>query len=122
MTFKRFMPPTPKRTMKKSRFYQISVPDFLPGGDAAEVARGWDVAVRVQVRNSGPVEIFLSDTLTDLTQPEGPSGAIYRLPSGERDVFYLAPQQVLYALGAGPGGFVVVALSEAVIENGYNGG
>jgi hypothetical protein len=105
--------------MKKTRLYQIQIPDFLPGGDAPEVARGWDVPVRVQIRNSGPVEIFISDTLSDLTSPEGPSGAIYRLPPGERDVIVIAPQQQIYGLGAGPGGFLSIALSEAVLENGY---
>jgi hypothetical protein len=109
----------PKRVMKKSRFLQVTIPDYLPGGDAPEVARGWDVAVRVHIRNAGPVMVFLSDTLTDLTAPEGPSGAICRLPPGERDVLYLAPEQKLYGLGAGPGGFVSMSLSEAVIENGY---
>ena len=105
--------------MKKTRLYQVQIPDFLPGGDAPEVARGWDVPVRVQIRNSGPVEIFLSDTLNDLTSPEGPSGAIYRLPAGERDVIFLAPQQKLHGLGAGPGGFLSITISEATLENGY---
>jgi hypothetical protein len=105
--------------MAKTRLYQVQVPDFLPGGDAPEIARGWNAPVRLQIRNSGPVEVFLSDTLTDLTQPEGPSGAIYRLPPGERDVIFLAPQQKIYGLGAGPGGFLSISISEATLENGY---
>jgi hypothetical protein len=99
--------------MHKSRFYQVLVRDFLPSGDAPQIARGWDVPVRVQIRNSGPTMIFLSDTLSDLTSPDGPSGAVYRLPSGERDVYVIAPQQILYGLSSGAGGFVSVALSEA---------
>jgi hypothetical protein len=107
----------PKRVMKKTRFYQVAVPDYLPGGDAPEIARGWDVPTRVHIRNTGPIEIFLSDTLTDLTSPDGPSGAICRLPVGERDVYYLAPEQILYGLGSGPGGFASISLSEAVMSN-----
>lgn len=102
------------RSMRPTRLYQVMVPDFVTGGDAPSIARGTDVPVRVQIRNPSPVDVFLSDTLADLTGGETPSGAIYRLPADDRDVFVLAPQQNLYAVAAGPGGFLSITLSEAI--------
>ncbi len=100
--------------MQPTRFYQVVVPDFIQGGDAPQIARGTNVPVRVQVRNPGPVDVFLSDTLTDLTSAAGPSGNVYRLPSNDRDVFVLAPEQSLYAVAAGAGAFLSISLSDAI--------
>lgn len=103
-----------KVKMQPTRFYQVIVPPFVQGGDVPSVARGTSVPMRVQIRNPSPVVIFLSDTLADLTQAGGPTGQVYRLPAGDRDVFILAPEQNLYAMAGGPAGVVAVALSDAI--------
>jgi hypothetical protein len=103
--------------MQPSRFYQVLVPDFVQGGDTPAIARGTNSPMRVQVRNSSPVEIFLSDTQTDLTSTNAPSGSVYRLPAGERDVFVMAPNQNLYAVAAGAGAFLSISLSEALLSD-----
>jgi len=102
----------PNVKMGETRFRQFLPPQFFQAANAPPVAVATNVPVRVHIRNIGPVVLFLSNALNDLVNPEGPTGAVVRLPLGERDVFYLAPEQTLYALGAGPGGMCSVAISD----------
>lgn len=103
-----------EQKMQQSRFTEFSVPAFFPGVPAPPVATATDIALRVQIRNIGPVVLFLSATVNDINNPEGPTGNVVRVPVNDRDVFVLAPEQTLYALAAGPGGLTTVAISDAL--------
>lgn len=102
----------PNVKMHESRFRQFLPPQFFGAANPPPIATATNVPLRVHVRNIGPVVLFFSNVVNDLVNPDGPTGAIVRLPVGDRDVFYLAPQQTLYALGAGPGGVCSVAISD----------
>jgi hypothetical protein len=99
--------------MRPTRFYQVNIPDYVAGASLPAIAKATSVPVRVQVRNAGPVSVYLSDATGDLVAPGGPSGNIYELPTGERDVFVIAPGQTMYAVAAGAGGFLFVSVSDA---------
>lgn len=68
--------------------------------------------LRVLVNNVGPVVIFVSLTVTDLSPL--PTTASYRIFPGEQHSFVLAPKQGLYAVGAATGGLLSVSASEAL--------
>jgi len=103
-------PPVP---MHLSRFRDVAIPQFFQAVNAPAVAQATNVPLRVHIRNIGPVVLFFSEIQNDLNNPEGPTGAIVRIPVGERDVFVLAPEEYLYALAAGPGGIASIATSDA---------
>jgi hypothetical protein len=98
--------------MLPSRFRQFVVPWFFAGVDPPLIAEATNAPLRVHVRNIGPNALIISDVINDLSNPGGPTGAVVRLPAGERDVWYLAPKQKLYALAAGPGGLASVGISD----------
>jgi hypothetical protein len=101
--------------MQLTSFQTFSPPAAVTGQDAQPIARGTAVPVRVLVRNAGANLIFLSGTAEDTIGSDGnPSSATYRLPAASTDVFVLAPGQTLYAAGAGVGGTICVAVSEAI--------
>ena len=111
-----YPPPLNLATMA-SRFQQYVVPFFFPDVPAPPIATSTSKTFRVHVRNIGPVLVFLSDVLNDINNTEGPTGAVVRLPANDRDVFVLAPNQTLYALAAGPGGLLSVAISQALASD-----
>jgi len=78
------------------------------------LAKGASKPLRVLCNNVGPVVIFVSLTTTDLMTTPAPSTASYRIFPGEQHAFVLAAKQGLYAVGAGAGGLLSVASSEAL--------
>jgi hypothetical protein len=68
--------------------------------------------MRVMVRNSGGTLIYIAHDVTELAQV-GSTAGIYELPSGQVDIFVLAPGQALIAAAFGGGGKASVAASEA---------
>lgn len=106
--------PAQRKAIQESRLQQYTIPSFFTGVDPATIAYATDRAVRVQVRNIGAAIIILSLGINDLGNPEGPTGAVFRLPIGDRDVFVLAPEQTLYAVASAVGGIISVAYSVAV--------
>lgn len=68
--------------------------------------------LRVLLNNVGPVVIFISLTVNDLSPL--PTTASYRVFPGEQHAFVLAPKQGLYAVGAAIGGLLSVSSSEAL--------
>lgn len=68
--------------------------------------------MRILVSNVGPVVIFVSAEVGDLTPR--PTVASYRIFPGEEHVFVLAPRQALYAVANGTGGLLSVTPSEAL--------
>lgn len=70
------------------------------------------VPMRVLVSNVGPVMIWVSAEVTDLTP--APSSSTFRIFAGEQFVFVVSSTQSIYALAAGAGGLISVSLSEAI--------
>lgn len=78
------------------------------------IARGTNVPVRVLVKNIGAVPIFVAGADQDVVTAEGPSSKTYQIDALASDVFVLAAEQSLYAVGAVAGGKVSVSVSEAL--------
>jgi hypothetical protein len=98
--------------MKPSNMNTISIPAVgttTPG----IVATAAEAPLRILVRNVGPVLCFLSHQTENLANPGGPSTGVYRLPAADEDIFVLSPAQSIYSVGAGIGGILAVAVSEA---------
>lgn len=73
------------------------------------------MSVRVLVRNTGAVPLFYAGADQDVVTAEGPSSKTFRHSPGDSDVvLVLAPEQILYAVGAVKGGECSVAISEAL--------
>lgn len=102
----------PRADVQASRFREVAVPMWAANVNPLPIATARNVQIRVHVRNVGPVPVFLGDVVNDLSNPGGPTGAVVRLPIGDRDVFILAPDQTLYTLAAGGGGIISVAQSD----------
>lgn len=101
--------------MQLTSFQTFNPPAAATNVDPQPIARGTSVPVRVLVRNVGAAPVFLGGTTTDVIGPDGvPSSATYRLPVGASDVFVLAPNQTLFAIGVGAGATLVVTASEAI--------
>jgi len=105
---------SPDPVAQESRLQQYVVPNFFAGVDPATIAYATNKAARVQVRNIGAAVVVLSLVIGDIGNPNGPTGAVFQLPIGDRDVFVLSPGQTLYAIASAPGGIVSVAFSTAV--------
>jgi len=69
--------------------------------------------MRVLVRNVGGSLIYLAHDSNTLTQT-GVTANAFRLPSGQSEVFVLAPKQALFAASSGAAGLVSIAVSEAI--------
>lgn len=69
--------------------------------------------MRVVVRNTGGVVVFIAHDVADLAALSN-IGAAYQLPPGQADVFVLAPEQSIIAASQGAGGQVCIAASEAI--------
>ena len=102
--------------MKLTLFETIAIPGA--GGDdtpPVAVARGYEVPVRVLIRNTGATPLFFAGADQNVITAEGPSSKTFRLEAGSPDVvFVLAPEQVLYAVGNVAGGSCSVTVSEAL--------
>jgi hypothetical protein len=91
----------------------------VPGAASAlttplTIARGYQVAVRVLVKNVGAVPIFLAGADQDVVTAEGPSSKTWQLDPASAEVFVLAPKQLMFAVGSVPGGKISVSVSEAL--------
>lgn len=72
------------------------------------------VPMRCEVKNVGGVLLFFGVSSGDVGGNDGPTTAVFRVPPGDTDIFVLIQGQTLYAVGAGAGGLVSVAVSEAI--------
>jgi hypothetical protein len=98
--------------MRPSHTNTITVPavgSTTPG----IVATAANAPLRVLVRNAGPILCWVAHETENLANPGGPSTGVYRIPAGDEDIFVLAPNQSIYSVGAGPGGVLAIAASEA---------
>lgn len=101
--------------MQQTLFETFSVPGAATSQtDPFVIARGTEVPVRVMVKNVGPVPLFLAGADQDVVTEEGPSSKTFQLDASESEVFVLAPEQNMYAVGATDGGRVSVTISEAL--------
>lgn len=98
--------------MRPSILKTLSVP--LIGSPApASVAIAAKTPMRLLIRNVGSTIAFLAHEASSLQDISATSSA-YQLPPGQEDVFVLAPGQGVWAVGAGAGGTLCYALSEAI--------
>jgi hypothetical protein len=97
--------------MQPTIFRTITVPG-LGSPTPATIAGQTTTPLRVLVRNTGAVNVFLSSSGSELTTRQ--VGSAYQLPAGQEDVFVLAPKQALYVEAAGAGGQVSYSVSEAI--------
>jgi hypothetical protein len=89
--------------------------DLGTNNDPNPIARATvNKPARVLVDNIGATLVFLGGTRDNTFGPEGPTSATYRLLAGRSQVFVLAPEQVLYAIGSGAGAIVSVTNSDAI--------
>jgi len=100
--------------MQASRMVTIQVPAAGATAQPISLATAGAVPLRVLVRNIGPTLLFLGHASGDVAGPGGPTPETFRLPIGAEDIFVLVPKQVLYVVGAGVGGLVCAAVSEAL--------
>jgi hypothetical protein len=77
------------------------------------VARATARPCRVVVKNISATTVNLGFSAQDVQSPDGPGTDIFVLLPGDQDVLVLAPGQVLFANGAGPGTRITVSVSEA---------
>lgn len=100
--------------MQPTTFSTIPIP--ASGSPAPTgIAYATKVPVRVLVRNVGGVAAIIGPTSGDVAGSQGPSRqSTVLLPPGASDVYVLAPQQKLYAVGAGAGGLLCISVAEAV--------
>jgi len=101
--------------MNASVLNTISVPD-IGIKNPATIARAGTHPMRVLIRNVGANLIFLAHSENELGSIGLVSG-VYQLPSGQEDVFVLAPKQGIWVVGQGGGGRVCYAASEAIPTN-----
>ncbi len=101
------------RAMQETRFYTITVPASNSNVAPAVVTTATDRPIRVLMRNTGPVPVFVAGSSSDLQVAGGAVSAVYRLPPGLSDTFVIAPKQTLYVAGVGVGSEVCVSVSEA---------
>ncbi len=102
--------------MLETQFYTISVPQANANVAPAVVTTAASAPIRVLMRNTGPVPVFVAKASTDLQVAGGAVSAVYRLPAGQVDVFIIAPRQTIYVGGVGAGAEICVSISEAFPE------
>lgn len=97
--------------MQNTNFETLTV---QPVGSATPttIVKSAKVPLRVLVNNVGPVVIFVSAAVTDLT-PQ-PTTATFRLFPGQSQSFVAAPKQGVYCVGAAVGGLLSISTSEAL--------
>ena len=91
------------------------VPDSFANVNPAPIARATNTEyVRAEMTNVSAVTIFVGFTSQGVAGPSGPTAGAYRLTPGAERVFVLSPGQVMFAVAAGVGGRMAIALSEAL--------
>lgn len=78
------------------------------------IAKAAPIPMRVELRNVGPVLIFLASSTGEVNPQRPPTAGTYRLLPLAVEVFVLAPGQNLYGVAVGAGGLVSVSISEAL--------
>ena len=97
-------------TLPNSSANSMVVPAF--GGNPATIYKADRHVLRLLVRNVGGPTLSIAYDATMLMTPT--LAGIYQLPPGQSDVFVLMPRQGLFAISAGNGGVVSVAISVAI--------
>jgi hypothetical protein len=102
--------------VKDSLLNTVSVPALGSSSQSnAILAYATTNPTRVQVRNVGAVTVFIAHDSSELPSTGAVTqGGTYQLPTGNVDVFVLAPGQGLFAAGSGGTGTVSVAVSESI--------
>lgn len=72
------------------------------------------IRVRVVIRNIGATVLMIG--LSPQAVIDGSAAGGYTLPSGQRDVFELAPRQALYATSGGAPGRLSYAVSQLCVR------
>lgn len=100
------------RKPAESQVNTIFVPP--PGGSPATLYIAAEVPLRLVVRNAGGVNLLLAHDTNSLSQ--GSLAGTFQLGVGQSEVFVLMPRQGMYAIAAGAGTIVSLAVSEALPE------
>lgn len=98
--------------MKASFVQTLAVPN-IGTEDPSRLTQAGPVPMRVVVRNTGGVVLFIAHDVADLGNISN-IGATYQLPPGQADIFVLAPKQSIIAAAQGAGGQASIAVSEAI--------
>lgn len=98
--------------MRPSRVGTITVPGVSTNQPVGFVAAA-ERPLRVICRNVGGTLLRLSFESASLGAAGANTVDHFQLPGGQSEVFILAPRQTLYVVGAGGGGFLSYAASEA---------
>lgn len=101
--------------MQDSLLKTLSIPDATLARNPAPIAHATQTPVRVLISNTGAALLFLGFSQADVMPGAGggATSSAFRIFPGSRDVFVLAPKQVLFASAAGPGGQASMLVSEA---------
>lgn len=101
--------------MQGTHIDTILIPVIGASNTPGPIAKASNLPIRVLVENTSAALVFLSTDVENLSSTStGPTTGTYRLPSNVSRVFVLAPKQSLYAITAGAGAYVSVAISEAL--------
>lgn len=73
-----------------------------------------NIGIRLEVKNTGATLVFIGFNNGDVAGDAGPTTATYRIPPGDTDVIVVMPEQKIYAVSAGLGGRMSVAISEVL--------
>ena len=84
---------------------------------ANRIATATTVPVRVVLRNDAAVPIFIANELETLTGDDAPGSTSWSMNPDDEEIFILAPGQPLFAIGAGEGAILKVAISEALPQS-----
>jgi hypothetical protein len=104
-----------QHNVEQTRLKTIPLPTQGPNAQPTTIATAPTVPMRVLVRNVGGTDVLLGINAGDVVSNGGPTPDTYILPTGQSDVFVLAPRQTILGLGIGPGAIVTVALSGALV-------
>jgi hypothetical protein len=94
----------------ESKTNTVNVPAV--GSNPATLYYAANKPMRLLVRNTGAVLIFISHDSNSLTTAN--TADTFELPPGSSEVFILMPRQGLFAGASGVGGFASIAASEAL--------
>lgn len=98
--------------MRESKVNTLNVPQ-VGSTNPATLFYADKVPMRVVVRNVGGALLLIAHDSNTLQQGAIVANA-FRLPSGDSEVFVLAPKQGIFAASAGAGGQASIAVSEAI--------
>lgn len=103
------------QNVEQTRLKTIPLPVQGPNAQPITIATAPGTPMRVLIRNVGGTDVLLGINAGDVTSNGGPTPDTYILPTGQSDVFVLAPRQTILGIGVNPGALVSVALSGALI-------